>query len=134
MINISVLGTPVEQIRKYYEEAFERMSGPNALPEIDVSFYPYVGLNQTIRVRESRVFVRIADMCRDMPPSVHRALAYILVAKLSAARAEGGRCVYSEYVQSEEMRERSTERKRSHGRKVVTTEGVKSTISTNLDN
>lgn len=127
MINSGVAETPadqipVDQIRKYYEEAFARMDARGGLTDIEISFYPYVGLNQTIRVREGRVFVRIADMCRDMPASIHRALAYILVAKLLRKRvpAEADR-VYSEYTQSEEMRDRSTDRKRSHGRKVVTT-------------
>lgn len=122
MINSSLAGTPPDQIRKYYEEAFERLSRHREVPDVEISYYPYVGLNQTIRVREGRVFVRIADMCRDMPPNIHRALAYILVSKLLRKRvpAEADR-VYSEYVESAEMRDRSTTRKRSHGRKIVST-------------
>ena len=122
MINTGLAGTPIDEIRKYYEEAFSRLDKQRDPPDIDVSYYPYVGLNQTIRVRNGRVFVRVADMCRDMSPDVHRALAYILVAKLLRKRvpAEADR-VYSAYVQSAEMRDRSTERKRTHGRKIVTT-------------
>ena len=123
MINTGPSETPVEQIRKYYEEAFARLDARTEVPPIEVSYYPYVGLNQTIRVRKGRVYVRIADMCLDMPPDAQRALAYILVAKLLRKRvpAEADR-VYSEYVQSAEMRDRSTERKRAHGRKIVTTD------------
>jgi hypothetical protein len=113
---------PVETIRGFYEEAFSRMDGKQRTPDIDVSFYPYVGLNQTIRVRGGRVYVRIADMCRDMPAEPHRALAYILVAKLLSKRVPAAADrVYSEYISSEEMQDRSHKRKRSHGRKVVTT-------------
>lgn len=121
MIN-NGLGTSVEAIRGFYEEAFQRLDSKRSTPLIEVSFYPYVGLNQTIRVREGRVFVRIADMCRDMPAEPHRALAYILVAKLLRKRvpAEADR-VYSEYTSTNEMLDRSHERKRTHGRKVVTT-------------
>ena len=120
MIN-SIIVTPVEEIREFYEEAFRRFDGNNRVPPIDVSFYPYVGLNQTIRVRGGRVYVRIADMCRDMPKEPHRALAYILVAKLFRKRvpAEADR-IYSEYIDSEEMQDRSHDRKLSHGRKIVT--------------
>jgi hypothetical protein len=122
VINTGHSETPVDQIRKYYEEAFARLDVRETIPDIDVSYYPYVGLNQTIRVREGRVFVRIADMCRDMPHHVHRALAHILVAKLLRKRVpvQADR-VYSEYVRSSEMRDRSTQRKRAHGRKIVTT-------------
>jgi len=113
---------PLEQIRKYYEEAFQRIDPDRAIPAIDVTYYPYVGLNQTIRVRSGRVLVRISDMCRDMPAAPHRALAYILVAKLFRRRVPvAADRLYSEYIQSEAMRDRSTDRKKSHGRKIVTT-------------
>ena len=113
---------PLDQIRKYYEEAFQRIDPDRAVPAIDVTYYPYVGLNQTIRVRSGRVLVRISDMCRDMPAAPHRALAYILVAKLFRRRVPvAADRLYSEYIQSEAMRDRSTDRKKSHGRKIVTT-------------
>ena len=121
MIN-SLTQIPLDQIRKYYEEAFHRIDPDRPVPAIDVSYYPYVGLNQTIRVRDGRVLVRISDMCRDMPADPHRALAYILVAKLFRRRVpRAADRVYSEYIQSEEMRDRSNDRKKSHGRKIVTT-------------
>ena len=121
MINTG-LKTSIEAIRSFYEEAFERLDPKRRPPLIEVSFYPYVGLNQTIRVREGRVFVRIADMCRDMPAEPHRALAYILVAKLLRKRvpAEADR-IYTEYTSTNEMLDRSHERKRTHGRKVIST-------------
>ena len=120
MINIPIQ-TSLDEVRKFYEEAFWNLDGKREVPAIDITFYPYVGLNQTIRVRNGRVLVRIADMCRDMPAGPHRALAYILVAKLLRKRVprEADR-VYSEYISGPEMRERSHERKRTHGRKVVT--------------
>ena len=120
MIN-NPAGTPVETIREYYEEAFRKLNGKERVPDIDISYYPYVGLNQTIRVRDGRVFVRIADMCRDMPARAHHALAYILVAKLMRKRVpRQADEIYSEYIKTAEMRDRSHDRKRSHGRKVVT--------------
>jgi len=117
----NLTGTPIETIREFYEEAFRQLDGKHGIPGIEVSFYPYVGLNQAIRVRDGRVFVRIADMCRDMPPEAQRGLAYILVSKLLGKRVpKQADEVYSDYVKTTEMRERSNERKRSHGRKVVT--------------
>ncbi len=120
MIN-NLRATPIDTIREFYEEAFLKFAGSGNVPEIDVSFYPYVGLNQTIRIRNGQVLVRIADMCRDMPEQPHRALAFILVAKLLSRRvpSEADR-IYTDYIKTAEMRDRSTDRKRSHGRKVVT--------------
>ncbi len=114
--------TPLIQITKFYAEAFGRLDPDRPIPAIDVTYYPYVSLNQTIRVREGRVFVRIAEMCRDMPAEIHRALAYILVAKLLRKRVpKQADEVYSNFIDSAEMRERANDRKRSHGRKIVTT-------------
>ncbi len=121
MIN-TLSETPLDQITKFYEEAFGRMDPDRPIPGIDVTYYPYVSLNQTIRVREGRVFVRIAEMCRDMPAEFHQALAYILVAKLLRKRVpKRADEVYSSFIDSAEMRERANDRRRSHGRKIVTT-------------
>jgi hypothetical protein len=65
----------VSAIRDQYREAFEALNKNHKAPEIDVRFYPYIGINHTIRVREGKVFVRIAEVCRDMPPLGQQALA-----------------------------------------------------------
>ena len=69
----------LDEIRQIYEETFRRLDPDRKDIEIDVRFYPYVGINHTIRVRGGKVFVRIAEVCRGMPADEHRALASILV-------------------------------------------------------
>lgn len=111
-----------EILRSFYEEAFSKFDATRAASSIEVSFYPYVGINHTIRVRSGRVFVRIGEMCRDMPNQGQQALAYILVAKLLRKRVPpGADKLYSSYIKSEKMRERAAESRRLHGRKRVTT-------------
>lgn len=113
--------TSPETIATYYEQAFETYDRARKPPVIEVSFYPYVGINHTIRVRDGRVFVRIAEICRDLPASAQRALALILVAKLYRRRAPAAaRDIYSAAVSTEEYRVRAVANKRKHGRKVVT--------------
>ena len=80
------MGVSTETIAKYYSQAFETFDKHRNPPPIDVSFYPYVGINHTIRIRNGQVFVRIAEICRDLPASAQRALALILVAKLYRRR------------------------------------------------
>lgn len=110
------------RIRRFYEEAFEAFDRRRKPPEIDVQFYPYVGINHTIRVRDGRVFVRIAEICRDMPPNAQKGLAYILVAKLLGKKVpERAREVYSDAIQSDIIQRRANESKRIYGRKIVTT-------------
>lgn len=113
----------ISAIENQYREAFEALDKNRKAPKIDVKLYPYIGINHTIRVREGKVFVRIAEVCRDMPPLGHQALAYILVAKLLGKRVpKSARDVYSSFIKTAEMREQVTRNKRSRGRKVVSTD------------
>jgi len=107
----------------FYTEAFQTFERKRDVPEIDVRFYPYIGINHTIRVRDGKVFVRIAEMCRDMPPVGQQALAFILVAKLLRKKVPvNAREIYSNLIKTVEMREKATESKRSRGRKVISTD------------
>lgn len=109
------------EIANFYAEAFETFDSTRKPPPIDVRFYPYVGINHTIRIRNGGVFVRIAELCRDMPAAEQRALAFILVSKLLRRRTpKRDRDLYSNYIRSAEIRERATANKRLRGRKVVT--------------
>jgi hypothetical protein len=107
-------------IRKFYEEAFQFYDHKRELPEIAVEFYPYVGINQTIRVREGKVFVRLAELCRDAPPAFQRALAFILTAKLLRKKVSPNASeVYRSYIKSCEVQTKARENKREKGRKVI---------------
>lgn len=112
----------LEQIRTFYEEAFRFYDPKRAVPPVHVSFYPYIGINHTIRIRGGEVFVRIGTVCSDMPMPCHRGLAYILVGKLLRKRIPiGAREVYNAFIKSDPVRERASDSKRDRGRKVVTT-------------
>lgn len=111
----------LRQIHKFYEEAFRAVNNKFQTPEIDVSFYPYVGINHTIRLRSGKIFVRLADLCRNISPEAQRALAFVLVAKLHrkkvSAEALG---IYRSAVATSELRARAVENKREKGRKIIT--------------
>ncbi len=109
-------------IVKFYEEAFQTLNGKRELPEIKVEFYPYISINHTIRVRQGKIFVRLAELCQTAPPEIQRALAFILTAKLlrkkvSPAAAE----IYRSFIKSQEIQSKARESKRTRGRKVITT-------------
>src|ERR1700759_971833 len=84
-----------------FVEAFRTLAPKRAVPEADVRYYPYAGLNHTIRLRSGRVYVRLSDIFKDAPIGVHRALAFILVAKLPRRRTPPFyERVYREYASS----------------------------------
>lgn len=112
----------LSQIRELYEEAFRWYHPRKAMPAIEVEYYPYIGINHTIRIRDSKIFVRIGEICRDMPLSSHRGLAYILTGKLLRKKIPvGARGVYSAYIDTPEIREKALNHKKARGRKVITT-------------
>ena len=114
--------TPTERILEYYREAFQYYDPKRVVPAIDIRFYPYVSINHTIRIRDGNIYVRIGEICREMPLNSHKGLAYILIGKLLRKKIPAGaREVYSAYVKTTEIREKAAQNKRTKGRKVVTT-------------
>lgn len=115
------MAVSTETIAEYYKQAFETYDKTRKPPEIEVSYYPYIGINHTIRIREGKVYVRIAEICHDLPASAQRALSLILVSKLYRRRVPAAaRDTYSAAISTEQYRVRATANKRQHGRKVVT--------------
>lgn len=112
----------LKRIVEFYEEAFRFFDKDRKYPQIDVRFYPYIGINHTIRIRDGVVFVRICEICRDMPDLGQKALAYILVAKLLRKRVPSkAREIYSKLTKTAEVRDKAVENKRARGRKIVST-------------
>ena len=109
------------EIAEIYRGAFARLDPDRRPPVVDVRFYPYIGINHTIRVRQGKVFVRLAEICHDMPMEAQRGLADILVRKILGKRAAHRAAEpYENYVKSLEIRQRADHSRRTRGRKVVT--------------
>lgn len=109
-------------IQTFYEEAFRFYDGKNEVPPISVEFYPYVGLNQTIRRREGKIFVRLATLCLDAPLNFQRALAFILTAKILRKKVSpAANEVYQNYIKSRDIQQKAQENKKTKGRKIVST-------------
>ena len=116
------MNAQLQQIKIYYEDAFQNLNKKGALLEIDVSFYPYIGINHTIRVRDGKVFVRLAEVCREMPLEIQEALAIILVSKLLRKKISPKVLEnYRGFIRNQELHEKVLENKRTKGRKIITT-------------
>lgn len=112
----------IDQITEFYAEAYRYYDPKRKTPPVHVVFYPYIGINHTIRIRGGEIFVRVGEICREMPLNSHRGLAYVLLGKLLRKRIPpGAREVYSAYIKTEEVRLKAQSSKRARGRKVVTT-------------
>ena len=92
------------------------------IPAFDVRFYPFTGINTTIRLRQGKALVRLSDMLEGAPESVVRAIAHILLAKLYRKPIEAAHANrYRRHLGSEAVTRRAEQVRRSRGRKNVLT-------------
>jgi hypothetical protein len=103
-----------------FSEAFHQLAPHHRVPEIEVRFYPYAGISHKIRLRSGRVYARISDIFKNAPTDVHRAIAFILVARLLSKRTpEIHERIYRDYAYSPAVM-RSLDIARHHrGRKLI---------------
>ena len=108
----------MSEAAKYFADAFRHLGGNRGAPVIEVRFYPYAGLRHTIRSRSGRVYVRLSDICKDAPPDVLRALAWILVSRLLGKKAPTIHDrVYRDYSLTPTVMRSSDLARRGRGRK-----------------
>ena len=111
---------PVTKLSAVFADAFRQLGGNRTFSEIEVRFYPYAGLNHTIRVRSGKIYVRISDIFRDAPLKVHKALAFILVSKLLSKKTPVAYDqVYHDYSYTPRVLKLADAARRKRGRKVI---------------
>jgi hypothetical protein len=65
-----------------FKQAYIELRPFAPLPEFEVRFFAYANLNNTIRLRQGRVLVRLSDLLEAAPDRVLHAIMHILLAKL----------------------------------------------------
>ena len=110
----------MNEVTKFFTDAFHHLGSGRGLGLIDVRFYPYAGLRHTIRLRSGHVYVRLSDICKDSPPEVMRALAFVLVARLLGKRVPAiHERTYRDYSLAPEVMRASDIARRRRGRKRI---------------
>jgi hypothetical protein len=71
-----------EQLLPIFHQAYQGLRPGAPVPELKVQFYAFASLNNTIRMREGRLYVRVSDLLQGAPEEVVEALAHILLAKM----------------------------------------------------
>lgn len=111
----------LKRIKIFYEEAFQFFDKNRLIPDIEVRFYPYIGINHTIRIRNGKVFVRLAELSESAPFETHQALAFILVGKLLRKRIPPQETkTYREFTKTQEIQTKAAANKLAKGRKIIT--------------
>jgi len=91
-------------VLRIFQESYRELRPRAPLPELSIEFFAFANLNNTIRLRENKLFVRLSDLLEGAPETVLRAIAHILLAKMYGKpieRAYANR--YRKYISSHEI-------------------------------
>lgn len=69
-------------LKDILQRAYRELRPRAPLPEIEVQFFPFANINNTIRLREGRLRIRFSDLLEGAPEPVLHAIAHILLAKI----------------------------------------------------
>jgi hypothetical protein len=99
------LGLTVRQgLLDIFHDEHRQLRPAAALLELNVEFFAFANVNNTIRLREGRLFVRLSDLLEGAPDTVVRAIAHILLAKMYRKPIDRGYAArYRKYVSSHEV-------------------------------
>src|SRR5437588_11124249 len=89
--SLAVIGLPrfARNVEKIFHQAYRELRPRAPLPEFKIQFFPFTNLNNTIRLREGHLLVRLSDLLEGAPESVLHAILHILIAKLYRKEIHG---------------------------------------------
>ena len=109
-----------EELHQLFEDTYRELRPRAPLPELRVEFFSFANVNNTIRLREGRLLVRISDLLEGAPENVLRAIAHILLAKMYRRPVDGQRAAhYRRYVSTQHMSRKAHLVRQMRGRKRI---------------
>ena len=103
-----------------FHQAYSELRPRAPAPPLHVRFYPFVAINNTIRLRQGELYVRLSDLLEGAPDAVLHAIAHILLAKLyrqPVDRTESAR--YRRYAASHDVAAKARLVRQMRGRKHI---------------
>jgi predicted metal-dependent hydrolase len=107
-------------LTELFEESYRELKPRSPLPELRVEFFSFANINNTIRLREGRLLVRLSDLLEAAPEPVLRAIAHILLAKMYRKPIDRMHTVrYRRYISSQHMSHQAHLVRQIRGRKRI---------------
>ena len=90
------------------------------IPDFHVSFYHFTNINNTIRLRDGKIYARLSDLLEGAPESVLESIVHILLAKLYRKAIEDGHALrYRRYISSHDLSRKAHLIRQMRGRKKI---------------
>ena len=107
-------------LHQLFHETYRDLRPRSPVPELKVEFYSFANINNTIRLREGRLLVRVSDLLEGAPEYVLRAIAHILVAKMYRKPLDRDHVIrYRRYVSAQHMSRKAHLVRQIRGRKQI---------------
>ena len=108
------------RLREIFVSVCADLRPRSPLPEFEIRFYRFAGLNNTIRLRGGKVYVRLSDLLEGAPRAVLYAILHILVAKLYRKSIDPAQAaLYRKFTGSRSLASRTHLIRQMRGRKRV---------------
>ena len=108
------------KLAQIFDEAYRELRPNTSAPPMHVRFYPFVSINNTIRLRQGELYIRLSDLIEGAPEAVLYSIAHILLAKLyrkPVDRTHSAR--YRRYVAGHEVAAKARLVRQTRGRKHI---------------
>jgi hypothetical protein len=103
-----------------FQETYNELRPDTSLPELEIEFFAFANVNNTIRLRNGRLLVRLSDLLEGAPDTVLKAIAHILLAKMYRHPIDGGHAArYRKYLASHEIVRKAHLVRQMRGRKLL---------------
>jgi len=109
-----------EGLLEIFQETYSELRPGTSLPEFKIEFFAFANVNNTIRLRNGRLLLRLSDLLEGAPNGVLRAIAHILLAKMYRQPIDRGHASrYRKYVGSHEIVRKAYLVRQMRGRKLL---------------
>jgi len=103
-----------------FQETYQELRPGSLLPELKIEFFAFANVNNTIRLRNGRLLIRLSDLLEGAPEPILRAIAHILLAKMYRQPIDRGHAArYRKYVGSHEIVRKAHLVRQMRGRKLL---------------
>jgi predicted metal-dependent hydrolase len=109
-----------DRLLQIFHQNYRELRPRAPVPELTIEFFPFANINNTIRLREGKLRVRLSDLLEGAPETVLQAIAHILLAKMYRKDIERGHSTrYRRYISSHDITEKANLLRQIRGRKHI---------------
>jgi predicted metal-dependent hydrolase len=107
-------------LTELFQQSYRELRPRSEIPELRVEFFRFANVNNTIRLREGKLLVRISDLLEGAPEYVLKAIAHILLTKMYRKPVEREHAArYRRYVSGQHMSRKAHLVRQMRGRKRI---------------